>query len=89
MYILASMSKIYILLEELSHINSTIDYNVIGIYLDKQSAIDNSYILYKKYLNTNTSYKPFYKVLEYPINTPLDYICNNNDNTILELGIID
>jgi hypothetical protein len=89
MYILASMSKIYILLEELSHINSTIDYNIIGIYLDKQSAIDNSYILYKKYLHTNTSYKPFYKVLEYPINTPLDFISNCNNNTILELGEID
>jgi len=83
------MSKIYILLEELSHINSTIDYNIIGIYLDKQSAIDNSYLLYKKFLNTQSSYKPFYKVLEYPINTPLDFINTNTNNTILELGIID
>jgi len=83
------MSKIYILLEELSHINSTIDYNIIGLYLDKQSAIDNSYTLYKNYLNTNTSYKPYYKVLEYPINTPLDYISTNRNHTILELGIVD
>jgi hypothetical protein len=83
------MSKIYILLEELSHINSTIDYNIIGLYLDKQAAIDNSYILYKNYLNTNTSYKPYYKVLEYPINTPLDYISTNRNHTILELGIVD
>jgi hypothetical protein len=83
------MSKIYILLEELSHINSTIDYNIIGIYIDKQSAIDNSYILYKKFLNNNSSFKPFYKVLEYPINTPLDYINDNSDNIILELGIFD
>jgi hypothetical protein len=83
------MSKIYILLEELSHINCTIDYNIIGIYLDKQSAINNSYLLYTKYLNTQSSYKPLYKVLEYPINTPLDYINSNKDNTILELGIVD
>jgi hypothetical protein len=89
MYILASMSKIYILLEELSHINSTIDYNIIGIYLDKQYAINNSYTLYKNCLNNKTSFKPFYKVLEYPINTPLDFINNNHNNTILELGNID
>jgi hypothetical protein len=83
------MSKIYILLEEIFNINSNIDYNIIGIYLDKQSAIDNSYILYHNSLKNYSSYKPFFKVLEYPLNTPIDYINHNNNNVILELGIVD
>jgi len=83
MYILAAMSKIYILIEEIADFNIHFEYYIIGVYTSKDLAIENC----KKLFNDSTSrlLKSF-KVVEYPINTPINFIDTNPENTILVLS---
>lgn len=81
------MSKIYILIEEISNTHINFDYHIIGIYSNKQDAINNAHYLHNYYIIKNNIHTLSLKVLEYPINTPMDYIDSNNNNTVLELCV--
>jgi hypothetical protein len=83
------MSKIYILIEELSTSYINFEYHIIGLYNDKHIAIDNAQTIYLDTINKSPRYLPSLKVLEYPINTPTNYIDNNKNNVIFELNVID
>jgi hypothetical protein len=85
------MSKIYILIEELSTSHINFEYHIIGLYNDKHIAIDNAHSLYSHNILKNPRYAPSLKVLEYPINTPTNYIdtLSYNNYTVFELNVVD
>lgn len=80
------MSKVYILVEEIHDFNIQFEYYLIGVYSDKELAIQNCIKLFN---DTTSKINKAFKVLEYPINTPIDFIDSDISNIIMYLASYD